>query len=95
MFATTIQLHPSLIFVSKAKSLLFKWYPVRGSTLVGSSDAWKEYNKVEMTNMANSLAYYDTNTISAVKSFIVHVPGPNLKELFVDIIYEYWNKLES
>ncbi len=25
--------------------------------------------------MANTLAYYDTATITAVKSFIVHAPG--------------------
>ncbi len=42
-----------------------------------------------MTNMANSLAYHDTKAISVVKSFIVHVLGPYLKRLFVDIIYEY------
>jgi hypothetical protein len=29
--------------------------------------------------MANTLAYYDTETITAVKSFIVQAPGGTLK----------------
>ncbi len=32
--------------------------------------------------MANTLAYYDTATIIAVKSFIVQAPGPNVTRLF-------------
>ncbi len=32
--------------------------------------------------MANTLAYYDTATITAVKSFIVQAPGVNFIKLF-------------
>jgi hypothetical protein len=32
--------------------------------------------------VANALAYYDTATITAVKSFIVQAPGVNLLKLF-------------
>jgi hypothetical protein len=32
--------------------------------------------------VANALAYYDTATITAVKSFIVQAPGVNLINIF-------------
>jgi hypothetical protein len=32
--------------------------------------------------VANTLAYYDTETITAVKSFIVQAPGVNVIKLF-------------
>ncbi len=38
--------------------------------------------------MANTLVYYDTATITAVKSFIVQAPGANVIKLFSDVIYE-------
>ncbi len=38
---------------------------------------------------ANTLAYYNTATIMAVKSFIVQAPGANLIKLFTAIIYEF------
>ncbi len=37
--------------------------------------------------VANTLAYYDTYKITAVKKF--HSPGPNVIKLFQSIIYEY------
>jgi hypothetical protein len=37
--------------------------------------------------VANTLAYYDTATIIAVKSFIVQAPGPNEMKLFTVVIY--------
>jgi len=33
-------------------------------------------------SMANTLAYYDTATITAVKSFIIQPPGVNVINLF-------------
>ncbi len=37
--------------------------------------------------MANTLAYYDTATITAVKSFIVQAPGPyEIKHLTVETL---------
>ncbi len=36
--------------------------------------------------MANTLAYYDTGTITAVKSFIVQAPGANVIKLFMAVI---------
>jgi hypothetical protein len=38
--------------------------------------------------VANTLAYYDTVTITVLKSFIVQAPGPNVLNLFTSIIYE-------
>jgi hypothetical protein len=32
--------------------------------------------------VANTLDYYDTATITAVKSFIVQAPGPDVTKLF-------------
>ncbi len=57
----------SLIFAGKARSLPLEWNPVKGSTLVGSSRVTKYWTRVEV---ANTLAYYYTATITAVKSFI-------------------------
>ena len=37
--------------------------------------------------VANTLAYYDTATITAVKSFIVQAPGANVIKLFTAVIY--------
>ncbi len=38
--------------------------------------------------MANTLAYYDTTTITAVKSFIVQAPGANVIKLFKAVVYK-------
>jgi hypothetical protein len=38
--------------------------------------------------VANTLTYYDTATITAVKSFIVQAPGPNVTKPFVSVIYK-------
>ncbi len=37
--------------------------------------------------MENTLAYYDTAKITAVKSFIVQAPGINVKKIFTAVIY--------
>ncbi len=39
--------------------------------------------------MANTLAYYDTAIITAVKSFIVQAPGDNVMKPFTAIIYAF------
>ncbi len=44
--------------------------------------------------MANTLAYYDTATITAVKSFIVQAPVDNVIKLITAVIYGFCNKLE-
>jgi hypothetical protein len=39
--------------------------------------------------VANSLTYYDTATITAVKGFIVLAPGANVIKLFSVVIYPH------
>jgi hypothetical protein len=39
--------------------------------------------------VANTLTYFDTATITIVKSFMVQDPGTNVKKLFAAIIYEF------
>jgi hypothetical protein len=42
--------------------------------------------------VANTLTYYDTATITAIKSFIVQDPGAKVLQLlhpFTAVIYEY------
>ncbi len=39
--------------------------------------------------VANTLAYYVTATITAVKSFIVQAPGENIIKLFRSVIYGF------
>jgi hypothetical protein len=52
--------------VGKAESKPLYFSPVRDSTLASSSLAWK-FIKVEAT--ANTVAYYDSAKINAIKSF--------------------------
>ncbi len=65
MFATSIHFHSSLIFLGKARNMPLEQSRVKGSILVSFS------TMVEKLTVANSLAYYDTAAIAAVKSFIV------------------------
>jgi hypothetical protein len=44
--------------------------------------------------VANALAHYDTETITAVKSFIVECPGACIIKLITAVIYGFRNKLE-
>jgi hypothetical protein len=44
--------------------------------------------------VANTLAYYDTATITAVKSFIVQAPGACIIKLITAVIYGFRNKQE-
>ncbi len=44
--------------------------------------------------MSNTLAYYDTATITVVISFIVKAPVANVIKLFTSLIYECSNKLD-
>ena len=41
--------------------------------------------------MANTLAYYDMATITAVKSFIVQAPGANVIKLFTAFLFVLGN----
>jgi hypothetical protein len=63
------------MFAGKARSLPLKWNPLRYSTLVGSYPILKHETRIEVES---TLGYYDTATITAVKSFIVKVPGKTL-----------------
>jgi hypothetical protein len=87
VFATSIHFHPSLIFAGKARSLQSELCPVRGSTLVGTSLASKYQARVELTHLANTLAFY-TATITAIKSFIVQAPGIIVIKTFTAVIYK-------
>ncbi len=55
------------MFVGKTRSIPLKWGPVRGSTLVGFSLARKFYTRVKLMDLANTLAYYEKATITALK----------------------------
>jgi hypothetical protein len=44
--------------------------------------------------MANTLAYYNTATITAIKRFIVQAIGANPIKDFTTVIYRFCNKLE-
>ncbi len=58
MFATFSHFDPCLIFTVEARRLPLEWSPTGGSILA----------------VANTLAYYDTATITEVKSFRVQGP---------------------
>ncbi len=61
----------SLKFVGKARSLPLEWNAVKGSTLVGSSLPTNIRIGWKRAEVANTLAYYDTATISAFRSFVL------------------------
>jgi hypothetical protein len=44
---------------------------------------------VEVNGLVNTQAYYDTATISALKSFIVQVPGSNAKKHYSGDLVQY------
>jgi hypothetical protein len=74
MFATYINFHPCLTFAGKARSLPFEWSFTglhSGRLLLLPANirlGWKRFA------VANTLAYYDTETIMPVKGFIALVP---------------------
>ncbi len=72
-FCHFLSLPPGLIFIGKTRRPLLAQSPVWGSTLVSPSLAPKYQITVEV---ANTLAYYDKATITAIKSFIVQAPRP-------------------
>ncbi len=45
--------------------------------------------------VVNTLVYYDTATITAVKSYIVLNPGPNVIKLFTTVIYPHSMVIQS
>ncbi len=61
---------PSLIFASKARSLTLEWISVRCSTVVRLLALATNVRLGEKL-ISNTLAYYDTVTHTAAKSFIV------------------------
>ncbi len=65
---------PSLIFAGKTVSLYLEGSSVRGSTPVDSSLVENIRQGWKLMIVENTLAYYNTATITAVKSFIVQTP---------------------
>jgi hypothetical protein len=51
-----------------------EWSHLQDSTRLALSVAYKHYTRVEVNGRANTLAYYDLGTITAVKCFIVQAP---------------------
>ena len=89
MFATAIHFHLSLIFAGKARSLPLEWGFCKvfhsGSLLVLPTNIRLGLQSIKV---ANTLAYYDTAIITAIKSFIVQAPGASVKKLFTAVIYK-------
>ena len=81
--------HLSLIFSGKDRSLPLECSPLRGSTLVGSCLACKYQTRVKLMEVANTLAYYGTATVTVVKSFVVQSPVANATKLFTAIVYKF------
>ncbi len=44
--------------------------------------------------VANTLTYFDTATITVVKSFMVQDPGANVMKIFAAVITNFCNKVE-
>jgi hypothetical protein len=78
----TYYFDPSQIFVSKDRSLPYEQSLVIGSTLVGSSLAFKYHNWVEVTTVANTIAYYNMASITALKGLMVQAAGVSFIKLF-------------
>ncbi len=90
MFATAIHFHFSLIFAGKARSIPLEWSFVRCSALVVSLSCPQNIRQgCKSVQVANTLAYYDTAIITAVKSFIVHAAGDCTIKLVVAVIYGF------
>ncbi len=73
MLTTAIQSHPILIFAGKVPTIRVEFCKVlhSGRLQVFPTNIRLDWKWVEV---ANTLAYYDTATITAVKSFIVQAP---------------------
>jgi hypothetical protein len=65
VFATDIPIHPIMIFVDKARSLPFVGSPVRAPALP------ENIRLRRCLAMSNTLAYYDTETMTVLISFII------------------------
>ncbi len=80
MFATVGHFHPSLAFFVKAGAYQTRVKPLKGPHANGKLLGLTENIKLEWKWMAvaNTLAYYDTATITAVKSIIVQASGEAL-----------------
>jgi hypothetical protein len=73
VFASSIHFHTSLIFAGKAYQIIaHAMLHCNGRLIVLPANirlGWK------LMEVANTQAYYDMATITAVKSFMVQVPG--------------------
>ncbi len=66
------------------------WSPVTGFTVVCSSLAHIYKARAE----ANTLAYFNTATINAVKSYIIQTRGVNVTKIFI-FFTDVTNKLKG
>ncbi len=82
MFATAIHLHPSLIFAGKARAYYKNGVLWSAPRLVLPTNVGLEWKWMDVSN---TLAYYDTASSIAIKSFIVQAPG-NKDKLSICII---------
>ncbi len=80
MFVTVSHFHPRIILVGTARRLTLRWSFFRRSAQVSRTDA-SCLTMVEGTVATNTLAYYNTNLIVSVKSFIVYAPGERERKL--------------
>ncbi len=80
MFSNVGHFHPNITFQGKSRRNPSESSLVRGFTLVSSSLACKCLSRVEVTNYGkNTVAYYDTAKVTAVKCFIVQAPDLKYK----------------
>ncbi len=86
MFATAIHIHFSLIFAGKVRSLPLEWSFGSGGLHVLPTKIRLGWKSVQV---ANTLAYYDTLIITAVKSFIDQAPGSSIIKRITAVIYRF------
>ena len=77
MLDISIHVHPSLMFVSMKGA-----YHLSGAML--RAPLWQP--RLKRMELENTLAYYNTATITAVKCFIVQASGIYTIKLFMSVI---------
>jgi hypothetical protein len=88
VFANAIHYHPSVILLDKGRRLTLERSPERVPTLERSTLPAKIILGWKINAVANTLAYCDTSTITAVKSFAFQGPviKPFLSTLWCSIL---------
>jgi hypothetical protein len=80
MFVTLRHLHPSLVFVSKGKSLPIEWSPVSDLIWVGSSLTFKYLTRAELTESDKHSSLVRYRIIFGRKRFTVEAREALLRE---------------